>query len=1258
MKFCKVFFVNILIILFFSFSFNNCSARTDIFSSADFDGAEISHDTIWTKDAGPYVIQDDLVVDSGATLTIEPGAIIKLGYGVGIKVYGKLIADGTESERIYFTSKYDDSIGGDIDDTDEDYSTDLKWDGISFLGEGSYEISYANLSYAEDAIWASGKNISLNSVKISDCGDGLYISGSTINIENSYFNNISEDVIYSLWSDSAISISSSSIENSENGLSLVLGKNSLNLSNLKLKNIRNFVLYSDGDSTINIDNSNIEDSNTIFNIRNSSVNMTNTKIKNSSGIFNYFDSSSLNVSSSIIDNNSHIFGYFPGSIVNIKNTKIENSKEESDYFGVLNSSSFTFSSSSIINSTGGSIISFFNFWDGGASTINIVDSVIDGGTGTGLQVYQGVGLNIKNTKIKNFSDSGIEIGFNPLVQISDSEISGNSIGIENFGINNIELKNNVIKNNSLYGVYYDNSLDYLSKYYSSSTGEYSKVINATGNWWGDVSGPYNATSNPSGLGNAVSDNVTFTPWLKSPPGTVQKKNPVIIVPGIMGSYLNENSYDNKEVWLNLAKALLPGDDSYLDELALDELGQPDLTQSVLLPTDIFRQVGGKDFFDGLIKELKDNGYVENEDLFVFPYDWRLDIRESVDNLYSPLLTTLKDKIDQVLAQTGAEKVDIVAHSMGGLLSKYYIEHYGKDKVDKFVDIATPHLGTPSAFKVLMYGDNMGVKFKKLELNSKEVEKISQNMPSVYQLLPSQNYFSTSSPGYNYYVYDMNDYDSNGAEGELSFNQMGDFIKNIGHNLLVMNSAINVHNDIDNVNPADYGVKTYNIVGCKTPTIGKIFALSKNGDKDPHYDVEYISGDGTVPERSAEAVPSLKQFYVLNAEHATMPSSSGVKELVNSILSDDEDDFNYASSTNISTTSDNCRLPDGIFLGYHSPVELNIYDEAGNHTGPNENGDLEENIPGIAYDIIDGNKFAYLPDGQNYRIELKATSIGTFSSHIKKIQDGNIISVDYFNDLPLLSTSTRVKVDINSPIPVILLDQNGDGIFESTPSPSAILASSSIGDLIPPQTENSVSSDGIVSLSATDDNAGVLKTEYSFDGNIWNMYTAPFSASGKTVSYFSTDNAGNIEQIQSVVVPNITRKSSGSRIKINIGVSTSTATSALTIEVGNKSTNTNQLVLKSIKILQNNQLTSTSSVISSTTKISFQVMNPKLSSNKENKNSMKILSKSSSIQKSSTTSTSNIESIASIGSLRTDILSIVATVFQSFWSHLFLLFKKI
>ena len=58
---------------------------------------------------------------------------------------------------------------------------------------------------------------------------------------------------------------------------------------------------------------------------------------------------------------------------------------------------------------------------------------------------------------------------------------------------------------------------------------------------------------------------------------------------------------------------------------------------------------------------------------------------------------LQTKIDSLLTATGAAKVDIIAHSMGGLSSRYYAKSLaGSEKIDAFVALATPNHGTTVA----------------------------------------------------------------------------------------------------------------------------------------------------------------------------------------------------------------------------------------------------------------------------------------------------------------------------------------------------------------------------------------------------------------------------------------------------------------------------------------------------------------------------------------------------------------------------------
>ena len=55
------------------------------------------------------------------------------------------------------------------------------------------------------------------------------------------------------------------------------------------------------------------------------------------------------------------------------------------------------------------------------------------------------------------------------------------------------------------------------------------------------------------------------------------------------------------------------------------------------------------------------------------------------------------KVDQILAATGATKVDVIAHSMGSLNSRWYVKFAGGlTKVDEWVSLGGPNHGTDTA----------------------------------------------------------------------------------------------------------------------------------------------------------------------------------------------------------------------------------------------------------------------------------------------------------------------------------------------------------------------------------------------------------------------------------------------------------------------------------------------------------------------------------------------------------------------------------
>lgn len=58
---------------------------------------------------------------------------------------------------------------------------------------------------------------------------------------------------------------------------------------------------------------------------------------------------------------------------------------------------------------------------------------------------------------------------------------------------------------------------------------------------------------------------------------------------------------------------------------------------------------------------------------------------------------LVDFVDDILATTGATKVDLIGHSQGGLVARHYVKYLGGDQsVDSLVTLGTPNHGTAAA----------------------------------------------------------------------------------------------------------------------------------------------------------------------------------------------------------------------------------------------------------------------------------------------------------------------------------------------------------------------------------------------------------------------------------------------------------------------------------------------------------------------------------------------------------------------------------
>ncbi|NVN96900.1 alpha/beta fold hydrolase, partial [Candidatus Nomurabacteria bacterium] len=466
------------------------------------------------------------------------------------------------------------------------------------------------------------------------------------------------------------------------------------------------------------------------------------------------------------------------------------------------------------------------------------------------------------------------------------------------------------------------------------------------------------------------------------------QDPVIIIPGIMGTELIRDYGDKNEIWPNILNLIIPGPDLYLNDLSFLSSGKEDSNYPIKAG-DIIRSIKRNIIFDGLISELENSReYKEGKNLFVFPYDWRFSNVKNAE--------LLKEKIDQVLLDTGKEKVDIVAHSMGGLLSKEYIRQNGKEKVDHLIFLGTPHLGAPKALKTLVYGDDMGISIGLglLGLNANRVKEISQNMPSIYELLPSRKYVSSLK-----YI---SENISSSEIKYLDYDSTENFLIEKETNADMLEAADTFHQNLDDLDLS--GIKVSNISACGEPTISAIHIKKKAQvgaiTLPEDYSLDYANGDETVPLDSSFGISNVDKYFVNEISHSALPSAPDVPDAVLSILENKPRKINSIVFTDIN----NCTSVHGTIVSIHSPITLDIYDEDGNHSGLDTDGDIENNIKGVSYDTIGEAKFAFIPEGVKVEVKGGATDSGTFDLAIEKVEGGETIETKFWNDVPIASTS--------------------------------------------------------------------------------------------------------------------------------------------------------------------------------------------------------------------------------------------------------------
>jgi len=228
-------------------------------------------------------------------------------------------------------------------------------------------------------------------------------------------------------------------------------------------------------------------------------------------------------------------------------------------------------------------------------------------------------------------------------------------------------------------------------------------------------------------------------------GEVTNQPPVVFVHGVMGSKLRKKS-TGEELWTGSIVRVLTSDYS---ELALDiNADTLEPQPSELEAFEVCDTAIGKDFYGKIINTLHDYGEYKLTNLgdridrnkkhyYIFYYDWRQDNVITAGMLADFIEQVRKDYKDPEL------KVDIVAHSMGGLITRYYIRYgrvdvlgnndfsvnmYGGDRIRRTILLGTPNLGSIKMMNYFINGIKIG-------LTDKIHTETLATMPSLLQLFP-------------------------------------------------------------------------------------------------------------------------------------------------------------------------------------------------------------------------------------------------------------------------------------------------------------------------------------------------------------------------------------------------------------------------------------------------------------------------------------------------------------------------------------------
>ena len=620
--------------------------------------------------------------------------------------------------------------------------------------------------------------------------------------------------------------------------------------------------------------------------------------------------------------------------------------------------------------------------------------------------------------------------------------------------------------------------------------------------------------------------------------------PVLVIPGMAGSPLHYLPDSLKKVW---DPASLDAVGGYtFNVLSLDNAGEsenkwddfwhsqdPDDKEGISNPLN--------GYYDGLFYGLQAKGY----NVRMMNYDFRR------DNAYT-ISIKLTEAIDKFLEATGESQLDIVAHSMGGLIATGYVAQYGQEKIHSLTTIGTPYLGAPKFQYVLYTGKflsngaggyewSVGNEISDSLIQNK-MRELAKNMRSAYQLLPPEGYFSTGignrflgmstgkkkrimvDTGYGtgmIYLFERENKDN-----YFDYSSTKAFLNNSTYNgpyvsTAALENAEQFHDNLNLISTLNsLGNKLHLVVGDGIASIGEV---NPNFVEDNSLFSVYttpVNGDETVPIWSATVGRLFDhRARFITEGHGSLPNNPAVIDYVAKLLND-----NHADDSNTSLRTEPA-AKDNLKITLACPVDIHLTDAQGNRLGYDGNGGFELNIPSASYYLNGDQKTVYL-NKDNYDVKINGTGDGFMTYTLQEYnQSDTLVKTIRFEDVSITpQTIISSHTDVDHAIE-LQVDDNGDGTIDRILKPTVILDEAQSVDTEAPVLTHEIkgtsgldgwySSDVEVTLSAQDSNSGVNRVLYSIDDSLYHLYSTPltFQEEGITPLYIgaSDHNRNGVSQ---------------------------------------------------------------------------------------------------------------------------------------------------